>query len=53
MKMKNHMKMFWCMTFHTKLWLPQKPLRIRVDRVDEFIKVYHWTRYLVLFGPEK
>ena len=30
-----------------------KPLRIRSDKVDGFIRVYDWTRYLALFGPGK
>ena len=30
-----------------------KPLRIMFNKVDEFIRVYYGTRYLVLFGPEK
>ena len=27
--------------------------RIRLDKVDGFIRVYDGTRYLVLFAPEK
>ena len=30
-----------------------KPLRIRLDKVAGFIRVYNGTRYLVLFGSEK
>ena len=30
-----------------------KPLRIRFDKIDGFIRVYDGTRYLVLFGCEK
>ena len=30
-----------------------KPLRIRFDKVDGFIRVYDGIRYLVLFDPEK
>ena len=30
-----------------------KPLRIRFDKVDGFIRVYDGTRYLVLFGGGK
>ena len=30
-----------------------KPLRIRFDRVDGFIRVYDGTRYLLLFRSEK
>ena len=30
-----------------------KPLSIRFNEINEFIRVYNGTRYLVLFGPEK
>ena len=30
-----------------------KPLRIRFDEIDGFIRVYNGTRYLVLFGAEE
>ena len=30
-----------------------KPLHIRFDKVDWFIKVYDGTRYLLYFGPKK
>ena len=30
-----------------------KPLCIRFDKIDGFIRVYDGTRYLVLFGSEK
>ena len=30
-----------------------KPLRIRLDKIDGFIRVFDETRYLVLFGMEK
>ena len=30
-----------------------KPLRIRFDKTDGFIKIYDGTRYLILFGSEK
>ena len=30
-----------------------KPLHIRFDKIDRFIRVYDRTRYLVLFGSEK
>ena len=45
--MKNHTKIFWFITFHTK------PLRISFSKVDGFIRVFDETRYLILFGPEK
>ena len=51
--MKNHAKIFWFMTFHTKLWLVQNHyILIRFNKTDGFIRVYDGTRYLVLFGPE-
>ena len=30
-----------------------KPLRIRFNKIDGFIRVYDGARYLVLFGAEK
>ena len=30
-----------------------KPLLIRFDKVDKFIKLYDGNRYLVIFDPEK
>ena len=36
-----------------KTLIGAKPLRIRFDKMDGFIKVYDGTRYLVLFGTEK
>ena len=30
-----------------------KPLRIRFNKIDGFIRVYDGTRYLVLFGSKK
>ena len=30
-----------------------KPLQIRIDKIDEFIRVYDGTKYLLLFGSEK
>ena len=36
-----------------KTLIGAKPLRIRFDKVDVFIKDYNGTRYLVLFGLEK
>ena len=40
-------------TFRTKLLMGAKPMRIRFDKVNEFIRVYDRTRYLVLFVGEK
>ena len=36
-----------------KTLIGTKPLHIRFDKIDEFIKIYDGTRYLVLFIPEK
>ena len=36
-----------------KTLVDAKPLRIRFDKIDEFVRVYDGTRYLVLFGSEK
>ena len=36
-----------------KIFNDYKPLGIRFDKIDGFIKVYDGTRYLVLFGSEK
>ena len=30
-----------------------KPLNIRFDEIDGFVRVCNGTRYLVLFGPKK
>ena len=36
-----------------KILIGAKPLPIRFDKVDGFIRVYDGNRYLVLFDPEK
>ena len=36
-----------------KTLIGAKPIRIRFDKVDEFIRVYDGARCLVLFGPEQ
>ena len=36
-----------------KILIGAKPLGIRFDKLDGFIRIYHGTRYLVLFGSEK
>ena len=46
--MKIHIKIFLY-----KVLIDPKPLCIRFDKVDGFIRVYDETRYLVYFGPEK
>ena len=42
---------FW--HFLHKILIGAQPLRIRFDRIDEFIKVYDRTRYLVWLGGDK
>ena len=37
---------------HKNLIVP-KPLRIRFDKTDGFVRVNDGTRYLVLLGPDK
>ena len=36
-----------------KTLIGPNPSRIKLDKLDGFIRVFHGTRYLVLFGPEK
>ena len=36
-----------------KSLIDSKPLRIRFDKIDGFIRIYDGTRYLTLFGSEK
>ena len=36
-----------------KTLIVSKPLRIRFDKIDGFIRIYDGTRYLTLFGSEK
>ena len=36
-----------------KTLISAKRLRIRLDKVDGFIRVYNGSRYFLLFGPEK
>ena len=50
--MKNHKDILIC-NISYKTLIGVKPLRIRFDRVDGFIRIDDVTRYLVLFGPEK
>ena len=51
--MKNYMKIFWFLAFHTKLWLVlNKAWRIRFDKIDWYVRIYDRTKYLVLFEGE-
>ena len=36
-----------------KTLMDQKPLCIRFDKIDRFIRIYEGTRYLAFFGSEK
>ena len=36
-----------------KSLIDSKPLRIRLDEIDEFIRIYDETKNLFLFGNEK
>ena len=36
-----------------KTLIDSKPLWIRFSKLDGFIRIYDWTRYLTLFGSEK
>ena len=36
-----------------KTLIGPKPLRLRFDKIDGFIRTYNGTRYLVLLGPKK
>ena len=36
-----------------KTLIDPKPLRIRFDKIDGFIRVYDGARYLTFFGSEK
>ena len=36
-----------------KTLIDPKPLHIRFDKIDGFIRIYDVTRYLTLFGSEK
>ena len=51
--MKNQTKIFWSMTFCTKLLIDAKPLHITFGKVNGFIRDYDGTKYLVLFNLEK
>ena len=35
-----------------KTWIDSKPLRVRFNKIDGFIRVYDRSRYFVLFGSE-
>ena len=41
------------MTIPFKALIDSKPLRIRFEKIDQFIRIYDRIRYLTLFGSEK
>ena len=41
------------MTFHTKIFMSAKPLRIRLDEINGFIKLYNGIRYLIFNDYER
>ena len=51
--MKNNTKIFQFIKHTKKTLIGAKPLHVRFDKIDGFIKSYDGTRYLVLFGGEK
>ena len=51
--MKNYTKIFCFSALDAKTIIAAKPLLIGFNKVEELIRVYDETRYLVLFGPEK
>ena len=36
-----------------KTFMGAKPLHIRFEKIDGFIKIYDGTKYLILSGPER
>ena len=51
--MKNYTKIFCFSALDAKKIIAAKPILIRFNEVEELIRVYDETRYLVLLGPEK
>ena len=51
---KSHKNIFiFLLLCSYKTLIDPKPLRVRFDKMDAFIRIYDGTRYLVLFGPGK
>ena len=50
--MKNQTIIFIYNISYKILYGP-KPFRIRFNKIDEFVRVYNGSRYLLFFGPEK
>ena len=49
--MNNHAKIFYDISYHTLIG--SKPLCIKFDKIDAFIRIYDGARYLTFFGSEK
>ena len=49
---KSH-EIFLIFYISYKILIGTKPLPIRFNKIDGFIRIYDVTRYLVLLGPEK
>ena len=50
---KKSFENFLIYGFSYETLIGKNPLRIRLDKVDEFIRIYDGTRYLVLLIPKK
>ena len=49
---KSHKK-FLIYGISCKSLIDSKPLHVRLDKIDGFIRIYDGTRYLTMFGSEK
>ena len=49
--MKNHTNLIDGISYKTLI--RPKPLRIRFDKIDAFIRIHNGTSYLTLFAPKK
>ena len=50
--MKNHNENNLIYDISYKTSIDLKPLQIRFDKIDGFIRIYDGTRYLVLLDPK-
>ena len=49
--MKNHTNLIDDISYKTLI--RPKPLRIRFDKIDAFIRIHNGTSYLILSAPKK
>ena len=49
--MKNHTNLIDDISYKTSI--RPKPLRIRFDKIDAFIRIHNGTSYLILLAPKK